>query len=96
MIHNSLSEINSLDELFLTICVLQKSIVKLKLKELTNFKQTFYSLSFPTWQLNLLWELIWQDRSVIEVASIFINKKLLKEGDTIGKIDRLEKEKNNC
>lgn len=96
MIYNSLSDINTLDELFLTICVLQKSIVKLKLEELTNFKRTFYSLSFPVWQLNLLWELIWQDRSAIEVASIFINKKLLKEGDTIGKIDRLEKEKNNC
>lgn len=87
---------NTLGELFLTICVLQKNIVELKSEELKNFKQTFYNLSFPDWQLNLLWELIWEDRSALEVASIFTNKKLLKEGDTIGKINRPEKEKNNC
>lgn len=93
---NIIQFIDQLDELFLSICILKHSIVKLKSKELTNFKHNFYSLNFPTWQLNLLWEMIWDDRSSIEVATIFINKKLLKEGDTIGKINRPEKKKDNC
>lgn len=77
------SEINDLATLFTTVCYFKQSIVKLQLKELTNFKHSFYRLNFPCWQLNLLWELIWEDRCIDEVESIFINKKLLKEGDTV-------------
>lgn len=96
MSYNSFTNIKNLDILVITICNFKNNIVKLKSRELTTFKKTFYSLSFSMWQLNLLWEMIWEDRSVDEVIYIFSSKKLLKEGDIIGKINRFEKEKNNC
>lgn len=91
-----LSNINNLSTLFITICNLKQFIVKLQSEELANFKHLFYNLNFPEWQLNLIWELIWDDRSLIEVVLVFSGKKLLKAGDVLGKINRPEEKKDNC
>ncbi len=81
---------DSFSELFYSICEIKKNVVKLKTKELSLFKQQFYNLPFREWQLSLLWEFIWNDKSYDEILFIFSQKKLIKkEGDVIGsrKID---------
>lgn len=91
-----LCDVECLGDLFVTVCNFKQNIVKLKSEELANFKRTFYSLDFPKWQLNLLWEMIWGDRIGFDVICILSHKKLLKAGDVIGKINRFKEEENNC
>ena len=57
------------------VCQTKKSEIKLNGKELKNAKDKFYQDDFKEWQLDLLWELIWNDISLDEI------KKNLKIGD---------------
>ena len=65
--------------LFYNICEIKQNIVKLHLKELERFKKSFFSLDFPEWRLQLLWEYIWDDKSYDEIFYIFNEKKILKK-----------------
>ena len=57
------------------ICVERNFVVKLSNENLRKYKTNFYSQPFKIWQLDLLWELIWNDISLDEI------KKNLKIGD---------------
>lgn len=70
---------NDFSALFYNICKIKKSIVKLDLKKLETFKGVFFSLDFPEWRLQLLWEYIWDDKTYEEVFYIFDKKNLLKK-----------------
>lgn len=67
----------SFRDLFYIICEIRFYIVKLNGEDLYNFKKVFYNLDFPKWRLDLLWDLIWDDKSLDEVAHIFQSKKLI-------------------
>ena len=53
------------------ICVERNFVVKLSNENLKKYKTNFYSQSFKTWQLDLLWEYIWGDISLKEIKKIF-------------------------
>lgn len=72
-------EYDDFSALFYNICELKKTIVKLKLEELTVAKKQFFELDFPEWRLQLLWEFIWDDKTYSEIYSIFSEKGLLKK-----------------
>lgn len=68
----------TLDDYMLHICKIKKNIVKLDTEKLEEFKKEFYSnkYSFDKWKLNLLWEYIWDDKTIEEV-----NASLRKKGN---------------
>ena len=77
---------DNFSELFYRVCEIKKNVVKLNSTELSLFKKQFYNRPFREWQLSLLWEFIWDDKSYDEIFFIFSQKKLIKkEGDVIGK-----------
>ena len=53
------------------VCKTKESVVKLSIENLMKYKTNFYSQSFKTWQLDLLWEYIWGDISLKEIKKIF-------------------------
>lgn len=53
------------------ICQIKKNMVKLSNENLKKYKTVFYSQTFKTWQLDLLWEYIWGDISLKEIKKIF-------------------------
>ena len=53
------------------VCVERNFVVKLSNENLKKYKTNFYSQSFKTWQLDLLWEYIWGDISLKEIKKIF-------------------------
>lgn len=57
--------------LFSLICEIKQNVLKLNGKELRNYKKVFYNQKFPVWQLNLLWEYIFDDISYEELRTIF-------------------------
>ena len=59
------------------ICVERNFVVKLSNENLKKYKTNFYSQPFKIWQLDLLWEYIWDDISLKEI------RKILKLGDNI-------------
>ena len=68
----------TLDNYMLYICKIKKNIVKLDTEKLEEFKAEFYSnkYDFDKWKLNLLWEYIWDDKTIEEV-----NASLRKRGN---------------
>lgn len=53
------------------VCKNKKNVIKLSSEALKKHKNDFYSQSFKTWQLDLLWEYIWGDISLKEIKKIF-------------------------
>ena len=53
------------------VCKTEESVVNLSIENLMKSKTKFYSQSFKTWQLDLLWENIWGDISLKEIKKIF-------------------------
>ena len=64
-------------DLFYSICEIKIYVVKLRGKELEDYKKFFYNLNFPKWRLDLLWEFIWSDKTLDEITRIFKSKKLI-------------------
>lgn len=61
----------NIKELAYVICQKKENVVKLSRKELKEFKTNFYSQPFIHWQLDLLWEYIWNDVTLEEIKKIF-------------------------
>lgn len=73
-------------DFFYNICEIKQNVVKLNQQQVYSFKRKFYKQPFPEWQLSLIWEFIWDDKSFDEVFLIFSNKRLIKkEGGQLGK-----------
>lgn len=53
------------------VCKTKESVVKLSGENLKKYKTNFYSQPFKIWQLDLLWEYIWDDISFEEIKKIF-------------------------
>ena len=53
------------------ICVEKNFVVKLSIENLKKYKINFYSQPFKIWQLDLIWEYIWDDISLKEIKKIF-------------------------
>ena len=53
------------------ICIEKDFVVKLSIENLRKYKTNFYSQPFKNWQLDLLWEYIWDDISLKEIKKIF-------------------------
>lgn len=52
------------------ICVEKKNIQLKRGKELEQYKKWFYSQPFKTWKLDIIWEYIWNDRTLEEITRI--------------------------
>lgn len=52
------------------ICVEKKNIQLKRNKELEQYKKWFYSQPFKTWKLDIIWEYIWDDRTLEEITKI--------------------------
>lgn len=65
------------DDLFSHILQIKSFVVKLKGKELKNFKLIFYNQDFPLWRLDMLWEFIWNDIEYTTMLKVFINNKII-------------------
>lgn len=61
----------SIKELAIVVCQKKKNVLKLSSEELKEFKTNFYSQPFIKWQLDLLWEYIWNDVTLEEIKKIF-------------------------
>ena len=57
------------------VCIERNFVVKLSNENLKKYKINFYSQPFKIWQLDLLWEYIWDDISLKEI------KKILRIGE---------------
>lgn len=64
-------------ELFSHICEIKEFVLKLKIKELSNYKKVFYNQNFPVWRLDLLREFIFNDIEYEEIKHIFENSKII-------------------
>lgn len=53
------------------VCKTKESVIKLSSKNLKKYKANFYSQPFKIWQLDLLWEYIWDDITFEEIKKIF-------------------------
>lgn len=58
------------NELFLLICKTKENMLNLTNEKLKKFKINFYANSQKTWQLDLLWEYLWDDISLEEAKKI--------------------------
>ena len=65
------------DDLFSQILQIKEFVVKLKGKELKNFKLIFYNQNFALWRLDLMWEFIWGDVEYERMFGIFKNSKII-------------------
>lgn len=65
------------DDLFLQILQIKEFVVKLKGKELKNFKLIFYNQNFALWRLDLMWEFIWGDVEYERMFEVFKNNKII-------------------
>lgn len=63
--------------LFADIRQIKLFVIKLNGDKLHRFCKDFYSLPFPEWRLDLLWEYIWSDKEYEEIYYIFKNSKLI-------------------
>ena len=52
---------SSVKDLFVHICEIKKSVLKLELPDLKIYKRNFYSQKLPMYCLDLFWEYIWGD-----------------------------------
>ena len=57
------------------VCKTKESVVQLSNENLKKYKTDFYSQPFKIWQLDLIWEYIWDDISLKEI------KKILRIGE---------------
>ena len=57
------------------VCIERNFVVKLSNENLKKYKINFYSQPFKIWQLDLIWEYIWDDISLKEI------KKILRIGE---------------
>ena len=64
-------------ELFSQICEIKEFVLKLKLKELANYKIVFYNQNFATWRLDMLWEFIFDDIEYDTMKRVFENNKII-------------------
>lgn len=53
------------------VCKTKESVIKLNNDSLKKYKIRFYSKPYKVWQLDLLWEYIWNDISLEEIKKIF-------------------------
>lgn len=53
------------------ICKKKDFVIKLSIESLRKYKMYFYSQPLKKWQLDLLWEYIWGDISLLEIKKIF-------------------------
>lgn len=61
----------SIRELVSVICQKKENVLKLNSKSLKKYKSEFYSQPFKIWQLDLLWEFVWNDISLNDLKRIF-------------------------
>lgn len=69
-----------MEEYIRAVCEDKEKVIKLSNKELRKYKIAFYSLNLKMWELDVLWNFIWNDISLDEVYEIF------KIGGSNGKI----------
>ena len=62
---------STLKEYLGLICIEKDFVVKLSNENLKKYKNNLYSQPFKIWQLDLLWEYIWDDISLKEIKKIF-------------------------
>ena len=64
-------------ELFKDVCKIKQYVLKLDCERLREYKKEFYKKNIAKWQLDLIWEYIWNDREYIEVYFILKKKKII-------------------
>ena len=64
-------------ELCEDICKLKEYVLELDYKNLKKYKEFFYKKDIAKWQLDLIWEFIWDDRDYEEVIYILKKKKII-------------------
>lgn len=64
-------------EIFKDVCNIKKYVIKLDYETLKEYKRMFYQLEIAKWQLDLIWEFIWDDREYEEIKIILENKKII-------------------
>ena len=76
----------SFAELFDDIISLKQHVTSLTVYDRVLFKRDFFKLDFKEWQLSLIWEFFWDDKTYDQLYLIFLNKRLIKkDGDQLGK-----------
>lgn len=65
------------EDLFLKILQIKDFVIKLKGKELRNFKLIFYNQKFSQWRLDMLWEFIWDDIDFEKLIEVFKNSRII-------------------
>ena len=76
----------SFTELFDDIISLKQYVTSLTMYDRVSFKHDFFKLNFKEWQLSLVWEFFWDDKTYDQLYLIFLNKRLIKKGgDQLGK-----------
>lgn len=65
------------EDLFLKILQIKDFVIKLKGKELRNFKLIFYNQKFSRWRLDMLWEFIWDDIDFEKLIEVFKNSRII-------------------
>lgn len=64
-------------EYFATVRHVKGYVLKLKKKELSEFKKEFYKLPFKNWQLDLIWEFFWDDIDYMTIYKIFKERSVI-------------------
>lgn len=64
-------------ELFKDVCKIKRYVLKLDYKTLRKFKKKFYEKNIAKWQLDLIWEFFWDDKTYDEMKFILQNKKVI-------------------
>lgn len=59
-----------MERLLVLICKTKENMLNLTNEELKKFKINFYGNSQKAWQLDLLWEYLWDDISLEEAKKI--------------------------
>ena len=64
-------------ELFKDVCKLKSYVLQLNGDKLRVFKTEFYQKNIAKWQLDLVWEFFWDDKTYEEMQFILQNKKII-------------------
>ena len=64
-------------ELFKDVCKIKHYVLQLNGDKLRVFKKSFYQKNIAKWQLDLVWEFFWDDRTYEEMQFILQNKKII-------------------
>lgn len=73
---------NDFKTLFDNVVPIKQFATSLNVDQRKHFKRFFFSLNFSEWQLNLIWEFFWDDKTYDEISYVFSQKKLIKKDDS--------------